>query len=608
MRIKNIFAENIPPIKNFKIEDLGSVVIIAGANGAGKSNLKQAIINTISNPQSPLINIDLESTRMTGEADRWGSNEIQLVRGHQNTAFITYMNSRTRGGKYTGNVIQVDSQRNITPVTYQPITLSTPDPDDIEIDTRYFLNAFSSRWQDVVNKIFQKSANRDSKIIKYVKDNPAVSTTGEQLLLRYPDPFKQYQDLFAKLLPGKTLDPIDPKNPHDFTYMIDGVSLPFSSLSSGEQEVVKITFDLLSKKMTHCIFLIDEPELHLHPTLTFRLIETLKDMAGGTNQFFFFTHSGDLISTYYVTGNVYFIDTVKNGTNEAKKLSELESTHRVLAQIMGENLGLFSVGKKIIFVEGDTSSIDRLTYHAIAQKYFPEAYVTPIGSVENMPALSRLSGEIEHRVFGIDFFMIRDKDGLNDVNIQEIETNNKMRCLKKLCLENYFLDADVLAKVAERFCIQDGNLKNTTYINTRLKEIASRFLNFNIQLMVKEYLKSHSEIEKPSVAAVETKTVAVIQTEYSAALAASLQEQARLLSATTIAQKFTDATASLTQALTNQDWLNEFSGKEIFSVYCGTHLRIAPEQVRQAYIEIAIKEKPEVFQDIIDIFEHFKTQ
>lgn len=607
MKIKNISVINLPPIKKLELQNLGNIVIIAGANGSGKSTLKQAIVDNFANPQASTIDLTLESTRIIGEADRWQNQEIELKRGSQNPQFTEYMNSRTRGGRYKGNVVQIDSQRNITPVNYQPITLSTPDPDDEEIDTRYFLSLFSNRWQDVVNRIFQKSANRDSKIIRYVKENPAVAITGNELLDKFPDPFSPYQELFEKLLPGKILDPIDPKNLHDFTYTIEGSSLPFTSLSSGEQEVVKITFDLLSKKMTHCVFLIDEPELHLHPTLTFRLIETLKEMAGGTNQFFFFTHSADLISTYYATGNVYFIEANKSGENEAIKLNDLENNHSTLSQIMGENLGLFAVGKKIVFVEGENSSIDKLTYHSIAQKYFPEAYISPIGSVNDMSTLSRLSGEIQNRLFGIDFYMVRDRDGLTAQNILEIESNSKTKCLKRRMLENYFLDADILAKIALRFCLTDSSLQDIAFINNKLKEMATSFLKHNVQLSIKEYTSLLAGLEVPSISNVQTKELTDIEKEFNAALETALQTRAQLLSTQNISQKFADESVRLTQALESDNWMVEFSGKEIFSVYCA-FMRVPPEQVRQAYIEIALSEKPAVFQDIIDIFESFKTQ
>jgi hypothetical protein len=110
--------------------------------------------------------------------------------------------------------------------------------------------------------------------------------------------------------------------------------------------------------------------LHLHPTLTFKLVETLKTIGDHTNQFIFLTHSADLISTYYSTGNVFFIDSTKTGTNQAHRLSELNHSHSEIIQLIGQNLGLFAVGKKLIFIEGKNSSSDRLTYHSIAQKIF----------------------------------------------------------------------------------------------------------------------------------------------------------------------------------------------------------------------------------------------
>ena len=55
-------------------------------------------------------------------------------------------------------VIQIDSQRSVSNVQYQPINLSTPDPDDVELDSKWYLNLFTNRWQEVVNRIFQKKA------------------------------------------------------------------------------------------------------------------------------------------------------------------------------------------------------------------------------------------------------------------------------------------------------------------------------------------------------------------------------------------------------------------------------------------------------------------
>ena len=59
---------------------------------------------------------------------------------------------------------------------------------------------------------------------------------------------KKYKDIFAALLPGKELQDINPANPREFYYKENsGNPLPFSSLSSGEQEVVKVVFDVVRK-------------------------------------------------------------------------------------------------------------------------------------------------------------------------------------------------------------------------------------------------------------------------------------------------------------------------------------------------------------------------
>ncbi len=47
MRIKSFILEDYPPIKKLEIDELGSTVVIAGANGSGETRLKQAIVSTL---------------------------------------------------------------------------------------------------------------------------------------------------------------------------------------------------------------------------------------------------------------------------------------------------------------------------------------------------------------------------------------------------------------------------------------------------------------------------------------------------------------------------------------------------------------------------------
>jgi len=602
MKITSIKAENIDPIKNIFIENLGNVVIIAGANGSGKTRLKEAIKNTFQNPSGAQLMLGVAPTREV-ENNKFAS-DIEVKPGVENQVLTDYMNTRTRGGTYIGTVIQIDSNRSVLPIKFQPINLSIPDPDDIEIDNKYYLSPFIGRWGQTVNKIFQKVANRDNKIADHVKSNS--NQTNEQTLKKFPDPFLQYQELFEKLLPGKTLENIDPKQLKEFHYKVaDGQPLPFNTLSSGEQEVIKIVFDLLWKKIRHSIFLIDEPELHLHPTLTFRLIETLKEMGGGTNQFIFFTHSADLISTYYSTGNVYFIDANADGSNQAHRLSDLKNNHPELTELMSENLGLFAVGKKLVFVEGKDSSIDRLTYHSIAQKYTPELNFISVGSVENILLIENTTKQLNNSLFGIDFYMIRDRDGLNDDQINALENDSSLRCIKRRHIENYFLDPEVLAKVAARFCL-DEQWQNKDNIGAKLEDIAKQSIVEAFDLISKEYLKTNLNIPVPSPKDIQSKQIEQLIEEFKDKTNTSISNINNNLTGENLKNKLEQFKENLENSLNDNTWKNIFPGKVLFRKFC-TEIKVEKDRVRQAYIEIALEEKPSVFQDIKEILESFNN-
>ena len=581
MKLKSISVKDYPPLKHFETGELGEIVIIAGANGSGKTRLKDAIIQSFQQPKNPKIGITIQATREKEESLVWGSEELVINPGERNNNLHKYMATRTRGGTYTGSVIQIASDRSVQPIQFKSIAWETPDPDDEELTQTYFLNSFSERWSDIVNKIFQKVASLSNKIAQFVKDNP--DKTNSETLKQFPDPFSQYQEFFAKLLPGKKLEPINPKQLRDFHYTTDGSSpLPFTSLSSGEQEVIKIIFNLLWKKISHCIIFVDEPELHLHPTLTFRLIETLKDIGKGTNQYFFLTHSADLISTYYSTGNVYFIDGAQTSGNQAKSLSTIDENHHQTARALGSNLGIFAVGKKLVFVEGEHASIDRFTYHKLAQEAFPEAYILPIGSVENILTLDRISHELEESIFGIDFFMIRDRDGLTNEKISSLEENPRFKCLRRRHVENYYLDEKVLSLVADHFYLDD-QWACTDFVEDKLKEIADSMLDQAILLSMKQYVTLNGTVDSPRMPNTHKKPAEEIQSDFLTLVDESLSEVNDVCNSENLAKIFKKEQIRLEDSLKDRTWKVLFPGKPVFNIYCGM-LKLSQNQVRQAYL------------------------
>ena len=590
------------PIKHINISNLGNTIVIAGANGSGKTRLKEAIVQTLQG--AALMNITIVATREEEKEEKYfNGTKLEIIRGVQNPVLTNYINSRKYGsGKYVGSLVQIDSSRSVQALQYSTVNWLGGDPDDTESPSNFYFTSFTNRWQDFVTYIHQKSAARDKKLAEAMKENPEL--TGSKILNKYPDPFQKYKEIFSSILLGKSLLDINPAAPGEFRYSDQsGQPLLFSSLSSGEQEVIKVLFDVARKDIRHSVIIVDEPELHLHPTLTFKLIETLKSIGDHTNQFIFLTHSPDLISTYYSTGDVYFIDQKDNGGNQAHRLSDLDHEHKEVASLIGQNLGMFAVGKKLVFVEGEKSSIDRLSYQKIAQTVDSEIRVLPAGSVLNILALNNIEEQIRKAIFGIELYMIRDRDGLSDNQVSILEKNGRIKCLKRRHIENYFLDHEVLFMVAQRLCLTEGNSTLTEqFIAESIKRITDESLAFNIYKNTKDYLTLNHFLQSPTVKSIETKTLDKVKDEIISSITSNRSALVKEISDEAILDWVNTEETRLKEKLLNGGWLNEFQGKYIFSQVCGGVLKADQMRIRQAYVDIALVSKPAVFSDVTEMF------
>lgn len=167
MKIHSLKILDYPPIKNLHLENLGDVVIIAGANGSGKTRLKQAIVQTFGG--SPLIDLKIKATR-EDKINSFQREFIEIFRDRPNQIFNNYINSRRfKEGKYLGSFVQIDSQRNIERIRYSSVAAQVPDPDDEHTLTNFYHQNLSARSQDFMDYIHQKVAAYDRKISQVAK-------------------------------------------------------------------------------------------------------------------------------------------------------------------------------------------------------------------------------------------------------------------------------------------------------------------------------------------------------------------------------------------------------------------------------------------------------
>ena len=209
MRIEAISLANTPPIREFDVSTSSSVVVIAGANGSGGRALKEAIANAFRSPGSTHAALRIAATRPE-EEKAWGGRTVNFYApGKSAGAFAQYMQARTRGNTYVGTAVQIDSDRTVQNLKFQAWGLATTDPDDEDVAFSYYLFALRQSRSELMNKIHQKLASRDNKLARFVKDNSPSLTLADALAAN-PDPLITYQETFARLLPGKSLERIDP--------------------------------------------------------------------------------------------------------------------------------------------------------------------------------------------------------------------------------------------------------------------------------------------------------------------------------------------------------------------------------------------------------------
>jgi predicted ATPase len=289
MRIKAISAKGIEPIKAFHVENLSDVVVIAGPNGVGKSRLLNWLLTFFQNlPSDPNNWVQVEATSPK-EIAEWGKTLLDTRESQDVIKLRGTMQKKRRRSAYESSLLNFESDRTITQVKPYTFSWDYSDPYLEEQGWNYGFTRLTGRFEDTVHTIFRKVRSRREAISLRVDElirERRIATqpqygqvSGEQAIIsvdinKFPDPIVVFKDAFSQLLaPKKLVDP-DPKKQQLF-YEYERKEYQLNSLSSGEREVVNVVFDFLLRNPSDCIVVFDEPELHLHPELSYRLIQTL---------------------------------------------------------------------------------------------------------------------------------------------------------------------------------------------------------------------------------------------------------------------------------------------------------------------------------------------
>lgn len=482
MRIKELHLNNWAVIRQADFQDLSDFVVIAGPNGVGKTKIKEAIVHIFQNSGNPPSGskVVLESTN-EDERSAWGCVEVTLPQ----QSFWNFFAKNNKRLKTKSRLIQIDSNRVVESVSFQQLTFqSIGDPEQEEVGYNYGFNSVKDRFTDICRTLHRiKSKEVTSVYTEYQKN---IGTSNSIVTLtKLKDPTEKYIDIFGKLLYPKQMLPID-INSSTIQYKDDDGNIrQFSELSSGEREVVILTFDIVTQNPSDCLILIDEPEVHLHPELTFRLIKALKAI-GESNQYFLFTHSPDIIGNSLDTG-VHFVRPkvrVPSGNQVVRVDNENLELFRSIPNIR-ETIGMVSVGKKLLFVEGNNTSIDRNVFATIAKDAKVDVAIIPSDSCTNINNMALMCETLGKGLFGVELHMVRDRDGLSSDQIANFsrKSNGKLAFLPFYHIENAFLSPKAIAVVAKKILL--SNAPTAEQIEETMLALARQQLNHTASLYVK---------------------------------------------------------------------------------------------------------------------------
>lgn len=604
MRIRSFKVQDTVGIDAVEVSDLSDVVVFAGPNGVGKTRLINALIGFFREPRSsPSIELTLDAT-YSWERDTWGQTTISTSDTAALKNLRKTLQRNQKRNRYRSTVLNFDSNRAITQIRPYSFSWDIPDPFEVEVGWDLSYNVLRDRFQDVTDSLFQLVEGQRRKISS---DAYRLRASGASSMpLDFPDPIKDFKEAFYRLLAPKELVDLDVKSGGLF-YKLEGKELPIDTLSSGEREVMNIVFDFILRNPSDCIVFFDEPELHLHPELSYRLLQTLASI-GERNQFVFCTHSPEIITASIENSVVFLKRRTPDHSNQALTVQRDDATHHAL-NLLGQSVGIISLGKRLVLIEGNQASLDKQTYGAILRNEFPELVLVPAGGKSTIKSFEEVRESVLNQtIWGVEFFMLCDRDAEYEIGERSIgaSLSDRLKVLPRYHLENYFLDEFVLAAVFKDDP-PDSWLRDPIKIQEVLESLGRDAIPYAIALKVASAVRE--SIGNISIMPKGIDQNTSVEQLIESLRAKSKEETDRIQSRLnidslgTIAemehQRLIDAFGS-----DGKSWKSEIPGRLILNRFAGL-AKINVGRLKNAYLREAQEAITNPFADIKGIFQMF---
>ena len=244
----------------------------------------------------------------------------------------------------------------------------------------------------------------------------------------------------------------------------DGKEYPASKMSDGERAVLYLSAITLCSPFEKLI--IDEPELHLHPSIMHNLWRALEIEKPDT-LFIYITHDMDFVMSHFQSLKVWVksYDGVNNWEYKIIENNELPEDLR---------LDILGTRKDVLLVEGENNSIDYSLYSSL----FPNYLIIPSGSCLNVINKTIAMNDMKEKMgFNYNIYGLVDRDYRNENEIKKYKSKH-IYALNVAEVENLLIVPEVLDYMADKISLSNSLANaNDFIIETKFKNEMHKQIN-----------------------------------------------------------------------------------------------------------------------------------
>lgn len=281
------FEGNYKSLNSFIWTEIPDFVIITGPNGSGKSQLLELIYGSITgkishNNRIKIIDESFKPSEVTYLKGEW---QIENTRHINLSTLMQKMDSLYQSFKSNNQHHNPEFKIKLDAAFKEVITKSQKQKNDISKEEfeKFFPEIIVENESQLSQKIAEIFYNYRLSEIELKSEG---KTDKEISSLIGNKPWDVLRDIIREAkLPFGINDPSKCKFRDNFqlklTHLILNEEINFSDLSSGEKVLISLVFYLYNsqeKNVFPKLFLLDEPDAHLHPTMSQQFLNVIKNI------------------------------------------------------------------------------------------------------------------------------------------------------------------------------------------------------------------------------------------------------------------------------------------------------------------------------------------